>query len=284
MTINTSRVNQERAWLVVGALSVLIGIAVVAFLGYRSIVLTDKVEKQEAVIQSEVSARVSADEERARTSSRLNEAIDDVNVLRAQVLASGEEPAVDPLPPEDTVLTEDEARNLTLELVRAYSVDEPAVRGIVNAAVRKIETTPGPPGDSVTPQQVYDATEAVVLPWLMANPPKNGADGRGIKAVTLRDDGCTLVTTLTDGTSNELGPICGARGPAGADGKNGADALPFTIRFRFPGRGLNDYLVTCSIADNKAPTDCTTEEVPREDPKPEPTPSATNTSTARSTP
>ena len=53
----------------------------------------------------------------------------------------------------------------------------------------------------------------------------DGKDGRGIKSVTTNDKG-EVVVTYTDGTSEILGTLAGAKGDQGAPGRDGFDGAP----------------------------------------------------------
>lgn len=72
---------------------------------------------------------------------------------------------------------------------------------------------PGKDADPPTDQQIADA----VTTYLLAHPPADGADGRGVADSSL--DGCDVVFTYTDGSTDRIGPICGKDGKDGKDGR-----------------------------------------------------------------
>lgn len=260
-----SRHQQHKAWIVTGVVAVLVAIACVAALGYYVFTLDSE-------LQRETAARVASDVE----SKGLTE---DVNALRAQVISEGEKPVVPPPGPVETSpdLTDTEVRSLALQIVQDYGVSQQAVTALVDAAVARVETTPGPPGESgpaPTPEAVMEATEAIVVPFLQANPPppgeagRDGVDGQdgepgadstvpgpqgepgnGITESAFDETSCVLTFSYTDGTTQELGPVCGE------------DAFPFTIRFTVPTNGGKSVTVTCALTEaTTEPQDCTTEE------------------------
>ncbi|HMM95413.1 hypothetical protein [Phycicoccus sp.] len=274
----SSRVDPRRGWLAIAVAAALIAVGIVAGLGYKVVVLSDAVNEQKSTTSKETQARVEADADRRELAERLDDAVSDVNALRNQVLANGERPVVEAPSRAATPLSDAEVRAVALQVVRTYAVDSNAVNAIVSAAVAKVEKTPGPKGDGPTQDEVLDAVQSVVIPYLAANPPKDGVNGKdgadgapgapgvGIKSVTFDDTRCLIVTTLTDGSTQELGPVCGK------------DAYPVTIRFNFDLDRRTTVLVTCEIKDNSAPTDCTSEQV-RKKPTPTPTPTTSNTTT-----
>src|SRR5512139_2124358 len=101
-----SRQQRQRLWSVVGALAVLVAITVVAALGYQVFTLDSE-------LQRETTARLASDAE----SGSLAE---DVNALRAQVIAQGERPVAPPATtdPPDTELSDADVRTLALQVVR----------------------------------------------------------------------------------------------------------------------------------------------------------------------
>lgn len=56
---------------------------------------------------------------------------------------------------------------------------------------------------------------------------EDGADGRGVTGATITDAG-ELVVSYSDGTSQNLGRVVGAQGPAGPQGERGATGQPGT--------------------------------------------------------
>lgn len=90
----------------------------------------------------------------------------------------------------------------------------------------------------------------------------NGKDGVGIANVSW--SGCSVVLTLTDGSTSTSGPMCGPAGPSGPSGpagKDGTDAVPFTFTFVVPGPNANDPLkgsttYTCIIQTPNSTAQC----------------------------
>lgn len=93
----------------------------------------------------------------------------------------------------------------------------------------------------------------------------NGTDGKnGVGIANVSWSGCSVVLTLTDGSTSTSGPMCGPAGPSGPSGpagKDGTDAVPFTFTFVVPGPNANDPLkngttYTCTITAPSTTADC----------------------------
>lgn len=84
-----------------------------------------------------------------------------------------------------------------------------ALRG---AVADRLRTHPPKPGRPPTKAEIA----AAVAAYLTSHPPRDGSAGRGVSSAAL--DGCGVVFTYTDGSTDRVGPICGA------DGKDATDA------------------------------------------------------------
>lgn len=74
---------------------------------------------------------------------------------------------------------------------------------------------------------VLEAPEAIrkaVSEYLSENPPASGKDGIGQAGQMIDRDG-NLISTMTDGTVINLGPVVGKDGAPGKDGRDGADGF-----------------------------------------------------------
>jgi hypothetical protein len=78
-------------------------------------------------------------------------------------------------------------------------------------AIRRATTTyiaAHPPKDG-RPPTTREITRAV-RDVLLANPPADGSDGRSVASASI--DGCFVVFTYSDGTTDRVGPLCGPQG------------------------------------------------------------------------
>lgn len=104
-----------------------------------------------------------------------------------------------------------------LSLTSGYSAS------MQDAVARYLSRNPPPSGKDGkdAPKPTDQQIAAQVAAYLIAHPPADGADGhngtagRGVVSSAL--DGCDVVFTYTDGTTDRIGPICGADGHDGAD-------------------------------------------------------------------
>lgn len=122
---------------------------------------------------------------------------------------AGDTDPSDVLPPSNT-------NGLVKAAVFEY-LDEnplPVTPGYENAIGRSVAAylteNPPEPGRPPNPGEIRSA----VRDALLANPPEDGADGLpGIGVVATTLDGCDVVFSYTDGSTERVGPLCG---PAGA--------------------------------------------------------------------
>lgn len=100
-------------------------------------------------------------------------------------------------------------------------------RALTRATARFLTDHPPTPGRTPTRDEVANVVTAVLL----ANPPPPGQDGTpgtpgasgasGTSVTQATLDGCNVVFTLSDGSTNSVGPVCGQKGDPGAEGQPG---------------------------------------------------------------
>lgn len=256
--------TRRRTYIVIATLCIMAVVAAIAWLGFVASGL-------DARLQQESAARLTSDRDRSSLA-------DDVRALRGQVLDAGETPvAPEPSVPTSPALTDAQVRALAGDVVNELGATPAAVSALIDAAVARVEATPGPPP---SPATVRAATQKVTTAYLKANPPPAGQDGRdgrdgtngadstvpgaqgekgdtgaagvGVASARFDTDSCSIVQTLTDGTEQSFGPLCGD------DGEDGEDAVPFTFRFTVPGPGGSPGTTyECTIPSAGAdPQDC----------------------------
>lgn len=140
--------------------------------------------------------------------------------------APGDPPVPDVIPDPDTPTAPTDARPDTSQIADAvadYFTNNPLPSAQYQQAIsRAVEQylsanpapagEPGRPGEAPTQGEVRDAVRTV----LVANPPTDGTDGSpGVGIAMASLDGCDVVFTYTDGTSDRVGPLCGPKGEPG---------------------------------------------------------------------
>lgn len=146
------------------------------------------------------------------------------DAIPTEILAT---PGADVEPTEDVIPDKPTASQEQVQAaVRAYFDAHPIPdadyeTAIVGAVERYMNQNPAP---SVPPD--IDEVRAAVRTVLLANPPvdgttgaagsdgEDGAPGRGVADASL--DGCDVVFTFSDGTTDRIGPLCGPAGQPGA--------------------------------------------------------------------
>jgi hypothetical protein len=114
-----------------------------------------------------------------------------------------------------------------VELVKGYVEREVAPLKAENenlrARIEELEARPAPekgekgdPGENG--QDGRDGTDG-----------QNGADGRGVKDLLLDREG-NLLATMDDGSTKNLGPVCGKDGEPGKDGRDGFSLDNFDVQ------------------------------------------------------
>jgi hypothetical protein len=88
-----------------------------------------------------------------------------------------------------------------------------------------------------------------VVDYLQKNPPAPGKDGQaGTSVVAVTLDGCDLVFTYSDKTTNRVGPVCG---PSGNDGADGPGPTAAELRSAIDGYCSDQPGGTCVGSDGK---------------------------------
>lgn len=119
------------------------------------------------------------------------------------------------------------------------------LQGAVAASLAKNPPERGKAGRPPTDAEIAAAVNAALL----ADPPKDGVNGRGVSSAAL--DGCDIVFTYTDGTTDRIGPVCGPAGPKGDPGDPGS---PGQTGPQGP-KGDPGYPVSFTTADGQTCTD-----------------------------